>query len=55
MFARAEELVDMGLDIPDVTRIFVELRKMGLPVESAYTIEQAVAEMKRLRGGDVPC
>lgn len=55
VFARAEELVDMGLDIPDVTRIFVELRKMGLPVESAYTIEQAVAEMKRLRGGDVPC
>ena len=55
VFARAEELVDMGLDIPDVTRIFVELRKMGLPVESAYTIEQAVAEMKRLRGGNVPC
>ena len=55
VFARAEELVAMGLDIPDVTRIFVELRKMGLPVKSVYTIEQAVAEMKRLRGGNVPC
>ncbi len=52
IFARAEELVDMGLNIPQVTRVFLELKKLGLPVQSVYTIQQAVAELQRLRGGN---
>ena len=51
VFSRAQELLDMGLDIPEVTRIFLHLQKMGLPVRQVYTMEQAVAEIKRLKGG----
>ena len=51
VFARAEEVVEMGLSIPQVTQVFLHLRKMGVPVENVYTIEQAVAELKRLKGG----
>ena len=51
VFHRAEELVQMGLNIPEVTRVFLELRKMGLPVEPVYTIDQAVRALKMLRGG----
>ena len=52
VFRRAEELVEMGLNIPQVTRVFLELKKMGAPVEPVYTIEQAVAAIKKLKGGN---
>ena len=51
VFAHAQELVDMGLSIPQVTQVFLHLQKMGLNVESVYTIAQAVEELKKLRGG----
>ena len=51
VFSRAQELLDMGLDIPEVTRVFLHLQKMGLPVRQVYTVEQAVAELKRVKGG----
>ncbi len=51
VFVRAQELVDMGLSIPQVTRVFLRLRELGLPVHNVYTIDQAVEELKRLRGG----
>ena len=52
VFAHAEEVVEMGLSIPQVTQVFLHLRKMGVPVENVYTIDQAVAELKRLKGGN---
>ena len=51
VFTHAEELVEMGLNIPQVTQVFLQLRKMGVPVENVYTIDQAVAEIKRVKGG----
>lgn len=51
VFTHAQELVDMGLSIPQVTQVFLQLRKLGLDVENVYTIDQAVAALKRLRGG----
>ena len=51
VFARADELVDMGLDIPDVTRVFLRLRELGLDVEPVYSVEQAVAALKRVKEG----
>ncbi len=51
VFPRAEELVEMGLDIPELTRIFLRLKQMGLPVEPIYTMEQAVAAIKKIAGG----
>lgn len=50
VFARAVELVEMGLSIPSVTRVFMQLSRMGLDVGSVYTVEQAVAALERLRG-----
>ena len=51
VFTHAEELVSMGLNIPQVTQVFLRLQKLGLDVANVYTIEQAVSEIKRLRGG----
>ena len=51
VFAHAEELMTMGLSIPQVTQVFLHLRRLGLDVENVYTIDQAVAALKRIRGG----
>ena len=51
VFARAQELLDMGLDIPDVTRVFMELQKLGVDVPAVYTTEQAVAALRALKEG----
>ena len=52
VFSRAQELLDMGLDIPEVTRVFLRLKELGLPVEPVYTMEQAVGTIKRLKEGN---
>lgn len=51
VFRQAEELETIGLDIPQITRIFLRLRSMGLPVEPVYTMEQAVDALKKLKEG----
>ena len=51
VFCRAEELIEMGLDIPEITQVFLRLQKMGLDVEPVYTVDQAVAALKQLKGG----
>ena len=51
VFCRAEELIEMGLDIPEITQVFLRLQKMGLDVEPVYTMDQAVAALKQLKGG----
>ena len=51
VFTRAEELLEMGLDIPEITRVFLGLKAKGLPVEPVYTMEQAVQALTKLKGG----
>jgi energy-coupling factor transport system ATP-binding protein len=51
VFRNAEELEQIGLDIPQITRVFLRLRSLGLPVEPVYTMEQAVAALKKLKEG----
>ena len=42
VFSQGEKLVQMGLDVPAVTRIFLSLRERGVPVRTdVYTNEQA--------------
>ena len=53
VFSYAQELLDMGLDIPEITRVFLKLQQMGMPVNQVYTVEQAIAELKRIKGGAV--
>ena len=45
----------MGLNIPQVTRVFLQLRKMGLDVEPVYTLKQAVDALTALKGGAGAC
>ena len=51
VFERAEELLEMGLDIPDITKVFLKLRQMGVDVPQVYTIEQAIAALSNIKGG----
>ncbi|MBQ1895548.1 MAG: energy-coupling factor transporter ATPase [Clostridia bacterium] len=49
-YRHAEELLSVGLDVPQITKIFMDLKRRGLPVrDDVYTVEQAVAEIDRLR------
>ncbi len=51
VFGRAEELLGMGLSIPQVTQVFLKLREMGLEVPPVYTMEQAVEALIQIKGG----
>lgn len=51
VFTHARELLEMGLDIPDVTRVFLHLQELGMEVPTVYTIEQAVQALKQYKGG----
>ena len=51
VFTHAQELVDMGLDIPELTRVFLRLKQLGLDVEPVYTMEQAVSALAKRKGG----
>ena len=50
VFARAEELLAAGLDVPQVTRLAMELRRRGLDIDPAvYTAEDLEQELLRVR------
>ncbi|MDR2647500.1 MAG: energy-coupling factor transporter ATPase [Oscillospiraceae bacterium] len=50
VFSQPEALAAMGLAVPNVTQIFCDLNKRGLPVStSIFTIEDAAAELLRLK------
>ena len=56
VFARSEELLRMGLDVPPVTSVCMKLRQMGLALpESIYTLDQALSALEGLRKGGVSC
>ena len=43
VFARADELLELGLSVPQVTKIFLRLRQMGLEIPTdVYTVPYAV-------------
>ena len=53
VFERADELRVSGLDTPQVTDLFSELRRRGINVPQAiYTVPQAVECLRALKGGD---
>lgn len=51
IFERSQELLAMGLDIPEITEVFMKLRQMGLDLPQVYTMEQAVRALTELVGG----
>ncbi len=59
IFARAPELLALGLSVPEVTKVFLRLREMGLDIPAdVYTIPYAVKTVlaaKAAREGAVGC
>ena len=53
VFEHARELQDMGLNIPQVTQIFLKLRALGVEVPNVYTLDAAVAALLEKKGGSV--
>ena len=52
VFSRGSELVRAGLDVPQTTRIAMELRKRGLAVDpSVYTVEELTGALLALKKG----
>lgn len=55
VFSRAQELIEIGLDVPEITRVFLRLRELGVPVDSSvFTVEQAKDAILRLKRGGAP-
>ena len=51
VFARAEELIAMGLAVPQITSVFLQLKQLGVEIDtSVYTVEQAIAVLLEKKG-----
>ena len=49
VFSRASELESVGLDIPEITRLMMLLKKRGINADiGAYTVENAAESVKKL-------
>ena len=56
VFSRADELLQVGLDVPQVTKVAMELQKRGLLADSSvYTIDDLVRRLLALKGGEAAC
>ena len=56
VFSRARELMDVGLNVPQVTQVAMELVKRGVAVDPAvYTVADLRAALAALKGGRAPC
>jgi energy-coupling factor transport system ATP-binding protein len=56
VFRRGEELTQMGLNVPQITRIADSLRKQGVPIrEGIYTVEDALSELAPLLRQEGEC
>ena len=52
IFEKSSRLCEIGLSVPQVTEIFMKLRKKGYNVsEKVYTVEQGYSELKKLFEG----
>jgi energy-coupling factor transport system ATP-binding protein len=56
VFARADELLSAGLDVPQVTRVAMALRTRGVDIDPAvYTVEELERQLLALRKGGAGC
>ncbi len=52
VYSHADELKGMGLNVPEITDIFLKLKAKGVDCKTnIYTVEQGVAEINRLLAG----
>lgn len=53
VFKKGDMLRKIGLNVPIVTRVFYELKEMGVDVPlDVFTVEQAVEVLKHIKAGD---
>ena len=51
VFRRADDLEDVGLDVPQATKIALALRRMGLEIDTAvYTVDELEQALLSVRG-----
>ena len=56
VFARADELITAGLDVPQVTRVAMALKARGVDIDPAvYTVEELERQLVALRKGGAAC
>lgn len=54
VFSNASVMKEIGLDVPEITDVFLRLHDMGVPCNTnIYTIEQGIAEYNRLKQMEV--
>ena len=54
VFSRYDELLSIGLNVPIVTRVFKELKAMGVDLpQNVFTVEKAVDVIKHFKGGKI--
>lgn len=50
VYSRGDELKEMGLNVPEITDIFIKLNKMGIPCRTdIFTVQQGIDEFRRLK------
>lgn len=55
VFSHAEEIIAAGLDIPEITKVVLELNRRGIPLDpSIFTVEEAVRAIRAYKEGK-PC
>lgn len=56
VFGRGKEIAECGLNIPEVTRLIIELKNRGLDIRGdIYTVEEAKCELMKLFSGGKIC
>lgn len=56
VFSRAQELIDVGLNVPQVTQIAMELVRLGVAIDPAvYTVAELRRTLGALKGGRAGC
>ncbi len=52
VFSQVEALEKYSLDVPQITRLMHRLKEKGIPVNTEiYTVEEALKEIKKIKGG----
>ena len=56
IFSKAQQLLEAGLDVPQITRVFLRLKEKGLDIDTGvYTVEQAKEVLLRYKREGKPC
>ena len=56
VFTQSRMLCEIGLDVPQITKMLLELKKLGVPARTdIFTVDAAREELENLLGGERKC